>query len=260
MVLAKPKVARTAAARAKSGDVGAQVEVFFSWASDVLSGRQRITFLQLLTVLGVMVGTVAVGAGAYLLLKSKVVALSPSDTAALKQVFYTGEPWLVECTTDRSASPMVYKAESSLKSVQIGTLDCGALLPSGKTTYERFKLSRPSYGPVLLAAANTERPQIVPKNVLSNEVCATRAHARDRAHAIPQTMRGGGSVTPCARVLARPPSPPGSSVRPSRSSTHRIAARSSRASACASRGAWLCSRACMGFERAPRAPLKTSAQ
>jgi len=166
---AKPKVARTAAARAKSGDVGARIELYFTWLGDVASGKERLTFAQLFSLLSTMVAIGAVGAGAYMLLRSKVVALSPNDTAALKRVFFTGEPWLVECTTSGAASPMVYSAESSLRSVQMGTLDCGAQLPSGKTTYERFKLSQPSYGPVLLAAANTERPQIAPRNALANE-------------------------------------------------------------------------------------------
>jgi len=169
MAKAKPKIARSTAARAKSGDVGARVELYFTWLSDIAQGKERLTFGQLFSLVGTLVAVGAVGAGAYMLLGSKVVALSPSDTAALKRVFFTGEPWLVECSTRGSASPMVYNAESSLRGVQIGTLDCGALLPSGKTTYERFKLTKPSYGPVLLAAANTERPQLAPRNALASE-------------------------------------------------------------------------------------------
>lgn len=164
----KPKVARSAASRAKSGDVGAQVEVLIEWIGDVLAGKERMTFLQMLTTIGVLIAAGAACVGAYLLLGSKVVAIKPSDSAQLKKVFYTGEPWLIECTSSSSASPMVYGAESALKGVQIGTLDCGAMLPSGKTTFERFKLKEPNYGPVLLAAANGERPQIAPRNVLTD--------------------------------------------------------------------------------------------
>jgi len=171
-VAAKPKVARSAEARAKSGDVGAQIEVYFTWLGDVFAGREKMTFMQMLTTLAMLVAACAAGAGAYLLMRSKVLALSPSDTAQLKKVFYSGEPWLVECTTG-SAAPMVYSAESALKGVQIGTLDCGAALPSGKTTYEKFKISKPSYGPVLLAAANGERPQIVPRNALTATALAS---------------------------------------------------------------------------------------
>ena len=166
MPLAKPKVARTAASRAKSGDFAAKVELFFQLISDVAAGKERLSFMQLLMGLSMLGATCAVSVGVYMLMRSKVVALSPNDTAALKQVFFTGEPWLVECTKGRSASPMVYGAESSLRGVQMGTLDCGAMLPSGKTTYERFKLTAPNYGPVILAAANTERPQIAPRNAL----------------------------------------------------------------------------------------------
>ena len=137
VVKAKPKIAKASEAAKKSGDTNLAITV--------------------------MVGVAAVAAGGYFFfMRSKVVALSPSDSAKLKSVFYSGEPWLVECTKTKNASPMVYAAESLLKGVQIGTLDCSAPLPSGKTTFEKFKINPPSYGPVLLAAANTERPQLVP--------------------------------------------------------------------------------------------------
>ena len=175
MVLAKPKVARSAEARAKSGDVSAKVEVFFSWTADVLAGRVTPTFLQLLSALSAFVAAAAVAAAFYLLLRSRVTALAVTDGSALRSVFYSGEPWLVECTSARAASPILYSVESPLRGVRMGTLDCGALLPSGKSTYERFKLTQPSYGPVLLAAANTERPQIAPRNALLSETVRSAA-------------------------------------------------------------------------------------
>ena len=144
VVKAKPKIAKASEAAKKSGDTNLAITV--------------------------MVGVAAVAAGGYFFfMRSKVVALSPSDSAKLKSVFYSGEPWLVECTKTKNASPMVYAAESLLKGVQIGTLDCSAPLPSGKTTFEKFKINPPSYGPVLLAAANTERPQLVPRNTLTDK-------------------------------------------------------------------------------------------
>ena len=163
MPVAKPKIAKTAAARAKSGDFGAKLELFFSSLA-----KGELTFLQAIVLGSIVIAAGAAGIGAYLLMRSHVVALSPNDTASLKSVFYSGEPWLVECTKGRKASPMVYSAEGALKGVQIGTLDCDATLPSGKTTFDRFKLRAPSYGPVLLAAANTERPQIAPRNALTS--------------------------------------------------------------------------------------------
>ena len=115
-----------------------------------------------------VVALLAVAIGGYVLLRSHVHALTPGDTAALKEAFYSGEPWVVECTKARKASQMVYDAEGTLKGVKMGTLDCDAVLPSGKTTYERFKLRAPSYGPVVLAMSNGERPQFAPRNVLTS--------------------------------------------------------------------------------------------
>lgn len=174
---AKPKIARTAAARAKSGDVGAQIELFLA---NMASGN--LTFMQMIVLIAIIGLLAATSVGAYLLMRSHVIALSPEDTPALKHVFYSGEPWLVQCTKDRKAAPLVYAAEGSLPDVKIGTLDCDALLPSGKTTYDRFKLNAPSYGPVVLAAANTEKPQIAPRNVLSSaEALATWAKGATKA-------------------------------------------------------------------------------
>lgn len=174
---AKPKIARTAAARAKSGDFGAQLELFFA---NMASGK--LTFMQTV-VLVAITGVLAAGCvGAYLLMRSHVVVLSPSDTPTLKNVFYSGEPWLVQCTKGSKAAPMVYSAEGSLPGVRIGLLDCDALLPSGKTTYDRFKIRPPSYGPALLAAANTEKPQLAPKNVLTTpEALASWAKGATKA-------------------------------------------------------------------------------
>lgn len=120
------------------------------------------------TFAAIVVGILAVAGGVMFVMRSRVVALSPTDTASLKEVFYSGEPWLVECTKARQASPVVYDAESSLDGFKVGTLNCAEVLPSGKTTYERFKLKEPSYGPVLLAMANGAVPQLAPRNVLSN--------------------------------------------------------------------------------------------
>lgn len=99
-------------------------------------------------------------------MSSKVVAVSTSDSAALKEIFFSGAPWLVQCTKDKKASQVLRDAEGSLKTTNLGLIDCDAALPSGKTLFQRFKLSPPSSCPVYLAAANMEKPQIVPCNEL----------------------------------------------------------------------------------------------
>jgi len=129
----------------------------------------KATNAQKAVVAAVTVALLAITGGVYFMLRSQVRVLSPTDTASLKEVFFSGEPWLVECSKKGStASPVVYDAEGSLKGVKIGVMDCTAVLPSGKSTYERFKLREPTYGPVILSAANSERPQIAPRNVLSS--------------------------------------------------------------------------------------------
>lgn len=105
-------------------------------------------------------------AAACYFMHSKVVAISIDDTVALKSVFYSGQPWLVQCSKGRAATQVLSDAEGSLKAARLGVLDCDAVLPSGKTTYQRFKLSPPTSCPVYLAIANMEKPQIVPCNEL----------------------------------------------------------------------------------------------
>ena len=150
----KPKVAR-------KGD--SQLEQLIV---DVTSGNASPVQYGIFSA--IVVSVLAIAGGVYYVMASKVVALSPEDTAALKDVFYSGEPWLIECTKERKASPVFYAAEGALSGFKFGTLDCAKVLPSGKTTYERFKLREPSYGPKVLAMANGALPQIAGRNVLSN--------------------------------------------------------------------------------------------
>ena len=100
--------------------------------------------------------------GGYYLFGSKTTAVSVGDTATLKRVFYSGEPWLIECSTSRSAT-VVREAEGELKAgVRTAVLNCHEKLPSGLSTLQRFKLSAWPKGPTVLMAANLEKPQVAP--------------------------------------------------------------------------------------------------
>ena len=91
----------------------------------------------------------------------QVELLRAADAAQLKAVFFSGEPWLVQCGTKAEISAaivddgfgahaVVEKAASALpKDVKVGLLDCHKQLPSGKTTIERFKLDG-SISPLLV--------------------------------------------------------------------------------------------------------------
>ena len=95
--------------------------------------------------------------------RSNAPVLNVSDADTLKSVFFSGEPWLVECTSAKRPSPAVFAVEKLMAAqpvaseVKLGLLDCGATLPSGKSTLERFKLQAPSDGgPLVLLFANQE--------------------------------------------------------------------------------------------------------
>ena len=139
----KPIGARKAAARAKSGDLGARLELTIGWIGAVARGKERLTAMQIITM-GFVGALLAVGgAGLYKFLAPKSVRISTNDAAMLKGVFLSGQPWLVECTTGQP-SDIMYKAESKLKAPLFpALLDCNAKLPSGKSTIERFGLDRP---------------------------------------------------------------------------------------------------------------------
>ncbi len=100
--------------------------------------------------------------------------LSPTNATQLKAVFFSGEPWLVQCANANElmahaidkklgVHEIVEKAMAALpKEAQVGMLDCWHKLPSGKSTIDRFKMDV-SYTPLLLLAANGKPPkQVVP--------------------------------------------------------------------------------------------------
>ena len=154
----KPPGVSKAARAAKNGDLGAKLELTLSWLGNVASGKESMSFVQLL-IMGVVGALVIVGSGGlYMYMASQSVRLNVNDAAALKNVFLSGQPWLVECTAG-GPSDVLYKAESKLKGkVQTAVLDCGATLPSGKTVIQRFKLKTPGKGTFIIAVSNLELP------------------------------------------------------------------------------------------------------
>lgn len=147
-----------AAARAKRGDLGAKLEVTLAWLGAVAAGKEKLSISHVL-MLGLFGALTIVGSGGlYVYMASKSVRLSVDDAAALKSVFLSGQPWIVECTAG-APSDVLYKAESKLAApVKTALLDCSKTLPSGKTTIERFKLKTPGKGPFIIAVSNLELP------------------------------------------------------------------------------------------------------
>ena len=106
-------------------------------------------------------------------LPPEVEALDVSDTAMLKRVLFSGEPWLLQCYSGLPYAgqhlpapyrlhPVFTESASSMKSVvKAGTLDCEAIMPSNKTIVSKFGLVRKSQ-PLLIYAGGGDRPRQVP--------------------------------------------------------------------------------------------------
>ena len=136
--------------------------------------------------------------------KSGVVPqkLSAANATQLKSVFFSGDPWLVQCVSKEdletfdidpklAADEIVEKALAALpKEAQVGLLDCGKRLPSGKSTHDRFKLDT-SLTPTLLFAANGKPPAQIKPNMLDKYGLASRLfpNARKQAAALAGLVR-----------------------------------------------------------------------
>ena len=107
--------------------------------------------------------------------------ISATSATDLRDVFFSGAPWLVQCAT-ASATASVASGETSAvaalheavrlslstlpKEANVGILDCRAKLPSGKrNTIDRFGLDS-NASPVLFAVANARNPLQVTAEVL----------------------------------------------------------------------------------------------
>jgi hypothetical protein len=91
------------------------------------------------------------------ILAQRPVVVLHGSSEELKSVFFSGQPWLVQCvgagvlanaatgsSPSESAHEVLQLALNSLpKYVNVGLLDCKKRLPSGKSTLERFRC-RPS--------------------------------------------------------------------------------------------------------------------
>lgn len=110
--------------------------------------------------------------------KKPVQILQPTNATALKAVFFSGDPWLIQCgsKTDLAAGGMDAGlgahevVELSLPKLpidaQVGLLDCAQKLPSGKSTLDRFKLNV-ALQPTLVFSANGQAPFQVTQAMLA---------------------------------------------------------------------------------------------
>jgi len=95
-----------------------------------------------------------------LLMGSHVQQLSAAQPDALKEVFFGGEPWIVQCSRTGVVSAAFVKAPTYLGNLTtFALLDCEEPLPSGKSTRERFKLG---------GAAGDQQSALFGQNCTSN--------------------------------------------------------------------------------------------
>jgi len=169
---AEPQPEAPAPRRRRRGLMG-KVDNLVAWATRVAMGKDLTTFDKV--VAGALLAAVASYAvrGA-LAGRSSAPVLKVSDQDALKSVFFSGEPWLIECTSAGKPSPAVFEAEKVLAAqenpeIKLALLDCGATLPSGNTVVQRFKLSPPKEGPMVLLFANQQaQPAMATKSILAS--------------------------------------------------------------------------------------------
>ena len=104
-----------------------------------------------------------------------VEAIDITDSAKLKHVFFSGEPWLLQCYSGlpyvgqhlpapfRLDPTFVESVKSMRDVVKGGTLDCEAKLPNNpnKTLVSKFGLVRRTQ-PLLLYAGGGDRPKQIP--------------------------------------------------------------------------------------------------
>lgn len=99
-----------------------------------------------------------------------LVKLSPERPVELKQVFFSGDSWIVLCKPDKATVALeeklslavnFIKASSLDAKTSLGHVDCSAMLPSGKTIYQRFKLD-PEVKPTIFAVAHGNKPVQAP--------------------------------------------------------------------------------------------------
>lgn len=119
--------------------------------------------------------------------------LDVKNTAKLKHVLFSGEPWLLQCYSGLPFAgqhlpapfrlhPVFTESAGSMKGlVKAGTLDCEAKMPSNKTMISKFGLVRRTQ-PLLLYAGGGDRPKQIPA-ASANSVYGVTAWVKPKAEA-----------------------------------------------------------------------------
>jgi hypothetical protein len=101
--------------------------------------------------------------------------LSVDNIKQLKDVFFSGQPWLVLCNDGATAVHSVFREVADTvrysRDFRTGILDCNAKLPSGKSTLEKFKMSKAAKktSHVALVFVNGAKPHLVPSTYIGDK-------------------------------------------------------------------------------------------
>uniref|UniRef100_A0A7S4ETD6 Uncharacterized protein n=2 Tax=Chrysotila carterae TaxID=13221 RepID=A0A7S4ETD6_CHRCT len=110
---------------------------------------------------------------------TEIEYLSVNDEERMKHVFFSGNPYMVQCVAPSRSikknpsgalSEVITLASSALPSdCGLAILDCKEKLPSGKNSFERFKIDG-SLDPPLFVVANGRPPKQVTPQALSKHM------------------------------------------------------------------------------------------
>lgn len=117
-------------------------------------------------------------------LPDHIVDIDVTDTAKLKRVLFSGEPWLLQCYSGiphvgqhlprpYRVDPILMQSLANMRGlIKAGVVDCEAMLPSNKSLVEKFGLVRRTQ-PLMLLASGFKKPQQLPSNAVSSAYTVT---------------------------------------------------------------------------------------
>lgn len=107
-------------------------------------------------------------------MRASIPTVRLDDAAQLKQVFFGGDPWLLQCMNENATINPYFvgaaKKASVDGSVRFGYIDCSGKLPSNKTFFQRFKLPPQNFtaAPIGYLFANGDAPEKIPDKHFSD--------------------------------------------------------------------------------------------
>eukprot|EP00730_Choanoeca_flexa_P007231 TRINITY_DN12298_c7_g1_i5.p1 TRINITY_DN12298_c7_g1~~TRINITY_DN12298_c7_g1_i5.p1 ORF type:complete len:214 (+),score=41.44 TRINITY_DN12298_c7_g1_i5:415-1056(+) len=167
--------------------------------------RERIVFG--VKAFAVIMAVLVAIAGVYVaFFANHIVFIDGSSPDQLKQVFLSGEAWVVGCAEGNDAqAPKALKDASSLlhnNYINVGVINCSAPLPSGKTVLKRFNLQRIKANPTIMVVANGKKPiQIMPSYLKTSKLLTSFAISKTKVRENGLLLRASVFIAMLAHVV-----------------------------------------------------------